>query len=177
MKKTSTPKNLPAASAPTETLETALEEIARIYEELARRPVERDCQLRAECCHFRRTGLTPYLTLGEALYLARAVRASGKTRCEETTGGECPVWDAVKGRCRAYTGRPLGCRTHFCQAAGGPMARAEVIDLIRRLEAIDARLGGDGSRPLPSALADALEVWRARSGRGRSALVRKRPVA
>jgi len=43
--------------------------------------------------------------------------------------------------------------THFCAAAGGPYARAEVLDLIRRLEAVDARLGGDGPRALKAAVA------------------------
>ncbi len=60
------------------------------------------------------------------------------------------------GRCLIYTNRPFGCRTHFCAAAGGAMARREVIDLIRRLEAIDAQLGGDGPHKLPAAVTSAL---------------------
>ena len=35
-------------------------------------------------------------------------------------------------------------------------ARREVLDLIRRLETVDARLGGDGPRKLPGAVAAAL---------------------
>ncbi|MBV9128127.1 MAG: YkgJ family cysteine cluster protein [Verrucomicrobia bacterium] len=62
--------------------------------------------------------------------------------------------DPATRRCRIYAARPFGCRTHFCRAAGGPYRRAEVLDLIRRLEAVDARLGGDGvPRPLPIAVA------------------------
>ena len=45
---------------------------------------------------------------------------------------------APDGRCLIYAGRPFGCRTHFCAAAGGPYARREVIDLIHRLEDLDA---------------------------------------
>jgi hypothetical protein len=60
------------------------------------------------------------------------------------------------GKCMIYEGRPFGCRTHFCAAAGGPMARREVLDLIRRLETVDAQLGGDGPRKLPGAVAAAL---------------------
>lgn len=52
-----------------------------------------------------------------------------------------------------YESRPFGCRTHFCAAAGGPYARRDVIDLIRRLEEIDQKLGGDGPRALCGAIA------------------------
>lgn len=147
------------SSDPSALRDAALREVAAIYAELALRPIERDCQRRTECCHFRRTGLTPYVTAGEALYLARAVRAAGKTRCEESSEGACPVWDASTGRCRAYEGRPFGCRTHFCRPAGGPWERDRVVDLIRRLETLDALLAGEGPRPLPAALSLALQKW------------------
>jgi len=64
--------------------------------------------------------------------------------------------DPATARCRIYEARPFGCRTHFCQAAGGPYARRDVVDLIRRLEVVDAKLGGDGARVLPSALSDVI---------------------
>jgi len=64
------------------------------------------------------------------------------------------------GNCLIYQDRPFGCRTHFCAAAGGPMARREVLDLIRRLEGVDLALNGKGPRPLQSAVADALEEIR-----------------
>ena len=57
-----------------------------------------------------------------------------------------------QGRCLIYDARPFGCRTHFCAAAGGPFARRDVLDLIRRLEDVDAFLGGDGVHPLPAAV-------------------------
>jgi Fe-S-cluster containining protein len=66
------------------------------------------------------------------------------------------VLDRATGRCLIYADRPFGCRTHFCAAAGGPMARREVLDLIRRLDRVDAQLGGDGPRKLPGAVASAL---------------------
>jgi len=135
----------------------AMEEVKAIYAELARRPVERACTALAECCQFRRTGLTPYLTRGEALVAARGVRAAGKKAIAERADGACPMLHPVSGKCTIYADRPFGCRTHFCEAAGGPYARGEVVDLIRRLEAIDARLGGDGARRLPLAVAAALD--------------------
>ena len=134
----------------------ALEEVRAVYADLSRRPIERNCVRLKECCHFKLTGRTPYLTKGEALLAAKALRASGRTRLPENTTGACPLLDVRSGNCLIYESRPFGCRTHFCAAAGGPYARREVIDLIRRLEAVDAELGGAGPRLLPNAIADAL---------------------
>ena len=64
------------------------------------------------------------------------------------------------GHCLIYEARPFGCRTHFCATAGGPLARREVLDLIRRLEDVDLALNGNGSRPLQTAVIDALEEMR-----------------
>lgn len=132
-------------------------EVRAVYAELGRRPVERACQLLTECCQFRLTGLTPYLTKGEALVAAKGVRASGRKELPQRKDGACPLLHPRTGRCTIYNDRPFGCRTHFCDAAGGPYTRQEVIDLIRRLEKVDAMLGGNGSRMLPGAVADALE--------------------
>jgi Fe-S-cluster containining protein len=129
----------------------AREAVQAVYAELAARPIQRACELRTECCQFKITGKVPHLTRGEALAAAHALRASGRTRLPERTDGACPLLDA-SGRCMIYSGRPFGCRTHFCAAAGGPYARREVLDLIRRIEEIDHQTGGDGPRPLPSAL-------------------------
>jgi uncharacterized protein len=136
--------------------EEAGDEVRRIYAEVDARPVERQCTRLTECCHFKLTGLTPYLTKGEALVAARALRATGRKKLPNDADGACPLLDRASGRCLIYADRPFGCRTHFCAAAGGPMARREVIDLIRRLETIDAELGGAGPRKLPAAVAAAL---------------------
>ena len=130
--------------------------VRAIYAEVDARPVERACLRRTECCQFRVTGRTPYLTKGEALTAARALRATGRTRLPERGDGACPLLDGG-GRCLIYADRPFGCRTHFCAAAGGPYARRTVSDLIHRLEDLDAQLGGDGSRPLVAALRAALD--------------------
>ncbi|MEO8045625.1 MAG: YkgJ family cysteine cluster protein [Spartobacteria bacterium] len=143
-------------NAQTETVTTAIAEVKRVYAELATRPIERQCIRRTECCQFKLTGLTPYLTKGEALVAARAWRASGRTKLPSPADGACPMLEPRSGRCLIYADRPFGCRTHFCAAAGGPLARGEVIDLIRRLETVDAQLGGDGSHKLPGAVTAAL---------------------
>ena len=128
---------------------------ARFTRNSAERPIERDCLRRTECCQFKLTGRTPYLTKGEALTAAKALRATGRTRLANRGDGACPLLDP-EGRCLIYAERPFGCRTHFCAAAGGPYTRREVSDLIHRLEDLDGQLGGDGGRPLHAAVADAL---------------------
>jgi hypothetical protein len=131
----------------------ALAEVRAVYRELESRPVERACTRRTECCQFKLTGRTPYLTKGEAMLAADAFRASGRKELAEQPDGACPMLQPETGRCLIYEARPFGCRTHFCAAAGGPYARADVLDLIRRLEHVDAALGGDGVRILDRAVA------------------------
>ena len=135
---------------------TALDEVRRVYADLAVRPVDRNCVRLKECCHFKLTGRTPYLTKGEAVVAAKALRATGRTQLPINPAGACPMLEATTGNCLIYEARPFGCRTHFCAAAGGPYARREVVDLIRRLEAVDDQLGGSGPRLLQNAITDAL---------------------
>jgi hypothetical protein len=137
-----------------------LAEVRAVYRELARRPVQRNCLARTECCQFQLTGRTPHLTKGEALLAARAYRATGRRDFPEADDGICPLLKRATGKCLIYADRPFGCRTHFCDAAGGPYARKEVVDLIRRLEDLDVRLQGDGPRKNFAAIADALEELR-----------------
>ena len=134
----------------------AIAEVRAIYAELATRPITRQCEARTECCQFRLTGLTPQLTKCEALLAAKAFRATGRKTLPETDDGVCPLLKRETGRCLIYADRPFGCRTHFCAAAGGPYSRKEVLDLIRRLELVDEKLGGDGPHAIQSAVAAAL---------------------
>jgi Fe-S-cluster containining protein len=145
-------------------------EIARAVREIFRglesRPADRDCISRTECCRFRLTGRTPQLTRGEALVAAAGWRAAGKKTIPEagSADGACPFLK-TGGCCAIYDSRPFGCRTHFCDAAGGMIPRRQVIDLIRRLEAIDEKIGGDGPKPLPGAVADVWEIVTRKPGR------------
>jgi Fe-S-cluster containining protein len=143
-----------------EELQHALSEVRAVYAELAKRPVTRNCVARTECCQFQLTGLTPHLTKGEALVAAKGFRATGRKELPEPADGACPLLKRETGRCLIYADRPFGCRTHFCAAAGGPYARKEVLDLIRQLEEVDRKLGGDGPRKIQAALAEALEEIR-----------------
>src|SRR4051812_6919313 len=140
-----------------EKIRSAVAEVRKVYVDLDQRPIERNCVRKTECCHFKLTGRTPYLTKGEALVAARAFRATGRKSLRENPDGSCPMLQHETGNCVIYEDRPFGCRTHFCAAAGGPVARREVLDLIRRLEKIDVDLDGNGPRTLQNAVADALD--------------------
>lgn len=145
---------------PAQKLQSALAEVRQVYLDLAQRPIERNCARRTECCHFKLTGRNPYLTKGEALVAAKAFRATGRKSLPENADGSCPMLQPETGNCVIYENRPFGCRTHFCAAAGGPFARREVVDLIRRLEDVDLALNGNGPLPLQNAVAGALEEIR-----------------
>jgi len=134
----------------------AVSEVMAIYAEWQRRPLERHCTGIADCCRFKLVGHTPYLTRGEALVAAKAWRAAGRKTVPDAADGACPFLHPKSGRCQIYEGRPFGCRTHFCDAAGGPASRGEVRDLIQRLEDIDHRLGGQGAMQLPVAVREAM---------------------
>lgn len=135
-----------------------LTEVQAVYAELTQRlaKLPRNCQMSTRCCRFQLTGEVPLLTRGEALLAARGVRASGRKALKPHPQGACPLLGA-EGRCQIYEHRPFGCRTHFCREAGGVTPRSLVADLIQRLEALDEKLGGDGSRTLPEAIAVVLE--------------------
>lgn len=141
-----------------EPLKSALTEVRAVYAELAARPLDRACRGCTECCQFELTGRTPHLTKGEVLVAARAFRATGRKELPEPADGACPLLKRETGRCLIYAARPFGCRTHFCEAAGGPWPRPLVLDLIRRLESVDQQLGGDGPRKIEAALRSELSV-------------------
>lgn len=141
-------------------LQVALAEVRQVYLDLVQRPIERNCLRKTECCHFKLTGRTPYLTKGEAVVAAKALRATGRKSLPENADGSCPMLQPETGNCLIYEDRPFGCRTHFCAAAGGPIARRKVLDLIRRLEDVDLALSGNGPRPLQDVVADVLEELR-----------------
>jgi len=137
----------------------AIQAVRAVYAELACLPLQRSCSTLTECCRFRLTGRTPYLTRGESFVAASAWRATGRTSIPRPSDGACPFL-GTHGRCQIYDGRPFGCRTHFCHAAGGPYRRSDVRNLIRQLETIDAQLGGCGAMNLLTALQHTLAASR-----------------
>lgn len=143
-------------SSTRQAVDSSVHEVVRsVYQELEARRLPRSCQMLSGCCHFLQTRRTPMLTLGEALFAARGVRASGRKKLQPHPDGACPLLGADR-RCTIYEHRPFGCRTHFCKEAGGIYPRGHVQDLIRRLEELDEKLGGEGPRSLETALSDVL---------------------
>ena len=134
----------------------AAAEVRAIYAELAALPITRRCTLRTECCRFQITGKTPYLTAGEALVAAQAFKATGRRSLPGREDGSCPLLDPGTSKCLIYDSRPFGCRTHFCQPAGGPFPRRDVAGLIHKLEITSQPLGGSEARPLAPAIQDFL---------------------
>lgn len=137
-----------------------IRQVQGIYAEWGQRPIDRNCTGIADCCRFRLVGHTPYLTKGEALVAAAAWKAAGRKDVIVPADGSCPFLHPQNGKCRIYEGRPFGCRTHFCAAAGGPARRNEVRDLIQQLEEIDQGLGGGGGVNLPAAVREAMPLLR-----------------
>jgi uncharacterized protein len=131
------------------------EKVRAVYAEWEATPLKRNCTGIAQCCHFSLTGKTPYITRGEAILAAKAWKATGRKSIPTASNGACPF--LVNSRCAIYQHRPFGCRTHFCQAAGGPAPRALVRHLIQQLEDIDRKLGGDGGVNFPTAVTRALQ--------------------
>jgi hypothetical protein len=86
-------------------IQQALGEVRAVYAELAKRPLERNCQARTECCQFQLTGRTPYLTKGEALVAAIAFRATGRKDFPKSAAGTCPFLKLETGRCLIYADR------------------------------------------------------------------------
>ena len=149
---------MPAPLPESSSAKRAMAEVKQIYAELAARPLERNCQLATGCCRFQLTGKIPHLTKGEALVAAQAIRATGRKSLPDRPDGACPLLDSRTSRCLIYQGRPFGCRTQFCEAAGGTIHRSEVVDLVHRLDTIDTSLGGEGARDLVKSISDALRL-------------------
>ena len=79
---------------PRQNLQRALEEVRQVYADLALRPIERNCVRLTECCHFKLTGRTPYLTKGEACcWRPKAASPRGRphSKLPENATGACPL--------------------------------------------------------------------------------------
>ncbi|MEZ5978154.1 MAG: YkgJ family cysteine cluster protein [Planctomycetota bacterium] len=76
------------------------------------------CLARGVCCRFEEAGHRLYATGLEADYAAHLAPDAPPPEAE----GRCPYH--VAGRCTAREGRPLGCRTYFCDAGPGEALEA-----------------------------------------------------
>jgi len=117
-----------------EAAERAQERLAELYEEVdafvqEAAPV---CIVRGVCCRFEEADHRLYATALEADYAARLHPEAPPPEAP----GRCPYH--VAGRCTAREGRPLGCRTYFCDARTQSVleeAHEHFLLEIRRIEA------------------------------------------
>ena len=98
------------------------------------------CAESGQCCRFSVTRRQPELWPIEWRLLQRALRARPAGKCGQSAG-DCPAFDSISRRCRAYDARPFGCRTHFCLSASAASKnpRRQIRDLARRLADLAAR--------------------------------------
>jgi Fe-S-cluster containining protein len=108
------------------------------------------CIVRGVCCRFEEAGHRLYATALEADYAAATVPRAPPPEAP----GRCPYH--VKGRCTAREGRPLGCRTFFCDAGPGQALERDHEHFLARIRAIEREFG------FPPAYASFPEMLRAR---------------
>lgn len=101
----------------TETLlQEAFRALAAVYAKVDAETPRRGCRRCGECCHFETFGHRLFATYLEALYL---VAVSGKPP-GKFDDDSCPYQRGIL--CTARSGRVLGCRTFFCESAGGAVS-------------------------------------------------------
>ncbi|MEZ6014342.1 MAG: YkgJ family cysteine cluster protein [Planctomycetota bacterium] len=115
----------------------AFARLAAVYAELdallaAVRPV---CIGRGVCCRFEDAGHELYATALEADYAA----AQHPSAPPPEAPGRCPYH--VSGRCTARAGRPLGCRTYYCDQPFEGALQATHERLLADIRQIEADLG------------------------------------
>ncbi len=128
---------------PEERWEAAFQELEEVYAE-AERVVANSravCLARGVCCRFEEAGHDLYATALEAEYaLSRHPH-----RPEPEAPGRCPYHrsspERPGGSCTAREGRPLGCRTYFCDAEPGAALEVEHETLLRQVRAIETKHG------------------------------------
>lgn len=129
----------------------AFERLEAIYDELeqllaAVRPV---CIARGVCCRFEEADHVLYATGLEADYAAAKKPIAPAPEAE----GRCPYH--VKGKCTAREGRPLGCRTYYCDPSMQDALEATHERLLGEIRAIERDLSYPATyAPFPALLAD-----------------------
>lgn len=97
----------------TEPTQEAFKALARLYKSVDRRTRSRRCAMCGECCYFETFGHRLYATHLEALYLFAVSGAPPAPFDRDHCGYQ------KESLCLARDGRVLGCRTFFCDGAGG----------------------------------------------------------
>ena len=86
---------------------------AALEQEMGRQDPAPVCELRGVCCDFERADHVLYASRLETDFAAEQLAELGpEARKAPADRTLCPYWD--RGRCGNRAGRPLGCRTYFC---------------------------------------------------------------
>jgi len=120
-----------------EARERAFAALEALYAELevVLRRSEAVCIRRGVCCRFEDAGHQLFATALEADYAAARHPEAPPPEAE----GRCPYH--VAGRCTAREGRPLGCRTYFCDARTEDALQRTHEHFLGRLRRIVAETG------------------------------------
>jgi Fe-S-cluster containining protein len=115
----------------------AFEELRALYARVEQvvRNSRAVCLARGVCCRFEEADHLLFATALEADYAAHALPDAPPPAAP----GRCPYH--VGGLCTAREGRPLGCRTYFCDAGPGAALEVEHEAFLREIRAIEARHG------------------------------------
>jgi len=119
-----------------ETKRAAFAELEALYAEVDAF-VERSrsvCIQRGVCCRFEEAGHEVFASALEADFAADRHPQAPEPEAE----GRCPYH--VQGRCEAREGRPLACRTYFCDTRTQSVLSEAHEHFLERLRAIAARL-------------------------------------
>ncbi len=126
-----------AVEVPAETRARAFSALEQLYAEvdlLAERSGS-VCILRGACCRFEDAGHRLFATALEADYARERVPDAPAPEAP----GRCPYH--VAGRCTARAGRPLACRTYYCDTRTESALRAAHEHFLARLRAIERETG------------------------------------
>ncbi len=106
------------------------QELLALYAELDRElePAQAACRACGECCDFPKQGFLLFATSAEAELAARC----GPPPASWPDRERCPFH--VDGRCLNRRGRPLGCRTYFCDPAAEEQGRRVYADYHDRIK-------------------------------------------
>ena len=105
------------------------------------------CLARGVCCHFETAGHEPWATRLEVEYCLE----HHPEPAEPAAPGRCPYHQG--GRCTAREGRPLGCRTYFCDPDLEDAFREEHEALFAELRDLEAEHGyPHGYAPFPASV-------------------------
>jgi len=122
---------------PVDVRERAFARLERLYAEFEQylALVQPVCIGRGVCCRFEEAGHELFATPLEADYAAHRHPDAP----EPEAAGRCPYH--VGGRCTAREGRPLGCRTYFCDQRTTEVLERAHEDFLGRLRTIEREEG------------------------------------